>query len=406
MRPIPVVFHIGPLQVHTYGIGLALTFWFGFTYFERRLKRYGYRTDWFVGVFLWIILSAVVGARALHVLSNLSYYTHSPDQVLAIWHGGLSSFGGLLFAVPTGIILTHRRCPELPIGRALDIIAPVLLASWAMGRLLGPQLMVAGGGHPTHQWFGMYYAGQAGRRLPVPIFQALEDFSVFLVLIFIERRLDHWPDGSIRSGYPTGTVIGTAMVLWGIERALDEHLWLGEDGHLGSLLVQIAGVLLVVGERRSSSGHAGAGGSGHACTARRRRPMAPSWPGSIRFKRVTRPAVGCHRSGARVVAVARNIALVCADAAVRTGPPNGPSEPAKSAEPATSDEGGTRRWVISVFGRWPKRIPTIWPWSRPTVPRCGRASCSATPTNSSTPYGHRGWRGATWSPPCCPTVPK
>jgi hypothetical protein len=83
--------------------------------------------------------------------------------------------------------------------------------------------------------------------LPVPIFQAIEDFSVFLVLIFIERRLARWPDGSIRSGYPSGTVIGTAMVLWGIERTLDEHLWLGEDGRLGSLLVQIAGVLLVVG---------------------------------------------------------------------------------------------------------------------------------------------------------------
>jgi hypothetical protein len=37
------------------------------------------------------------------------------------------------------------------------------------------------------------------------------------------------------------------MVLWGIERTLDEHLWLGEDGHLGSLLVQIAGIGLVVG---------------------------------------------------------------------------------------------------------------------------------------------------------------
>jgi uncharacterized iron-regulated membrane protein len=37
------------------------------------------------------------------------------------------------------------------------------------------------------------------------------------------------------------------MVLWGIERTLDEHLWLGEDGHLGSMLVQIAGVLLVLG---------------------------------------------------------------------------------------------------------------------------------------------------------------
>ena len=81
----------------------------------------------------------------------------------------------------------------------------------------------------------------------MPIFQSLEDFSVFLILIAIERRLNKWPDGSARSGYPTGIVIGTGMVLWGIERTLDEHLWLGEDGHLGSLLVQIAGVALVVG---------------------------------------------------------------------------------------------------------------------------------------------------------------
>src|ERR1035441_5822828 len=109
MRPIPVLFHIGPLQVHTYGIGLAVTFWFAFTYFERRLRRNGYRTDWFVPVFLWIILAAVVGARALHVLSDLHYYTQNPGQILSIWHGGLSSFGGLLLAIPTGIVLTRRR---------------------------------------------------------------------------------------------------------------------------------------------------------------------------------------------------------------------------------------------------------------------------------------------------------
>jgi phosphatidylglycerol:prolipoprotein diacylglycerol transferase len=246
MKPIPVAFHIGPLEVHTYGIGLALTFWFGFVYFERRLKRNGYRTDWLVPVFLWIILAAVVGARVLHVLTNTGYYSAHPGDIFAVWEGGLSSFGGLLFAVPTGIILTRRRCPELALGRALDLVAPVLLACWAMGRLLGPQLMVAGGGHPTHQWFGMYYADQVGKRLPVPIFQALEDFAVFLILIAIERALDRWPDGTRRIGYPSGVVIGTGMILWGIERSLDEHLWLGEDGRLGSDLVQLAGVLLIV----------------------------------------------------------------------------------------------------------------------------------------------------------------
>ena len=248
MKPIPVAFHIGPLEVHTYGIGLALTFWFGFVYFERRLKRNGYRTDWLVPVFLWIILAAVVGARVLHVLTNTGYYSNHPGDVFAVWQGGLSSFGGLLFAVPTGVILTRRRCPELALGRALDLVAPVLMACWAMGRLLGPQLMVNGGGHQTHQWFGMYYAGdQVGKRLPVPIFQALEDFAVFLILIAIERHLDRWPDRTRRIGYPSGVVIGTGMILWGIERSLDEHLWLGEDGRLGSSLVQLAGLLLVVG---------------------------------------------------------------------------------------------------------------------------------------------------------------
>ncbi len=247
MRPIPVAFHIGPLEVHTYGIGLALTFWFGCVYFERRLRANGYRTDWFVPVFLWIIVAAVVGARAMHVVSNLGYYAHHPADVLAVWQGGLSSFGGLLLAVPVGVLLTRRRCPELPLGRALDLAAPVLMACWAIGRLLGPQLMVAGGGHATHQWFGMYYADQPGRRLPVPIFQALEDFAVYLVLIAIERRLDRWPDGSRRTGYPPGLVLGTAMVLWGVERSLDEHLWLGEDGRIGSDLVQAAGLALVLG---------------------------------------------------------------------------------------------------------------------------------------------------------------
>lgn len=247
MKPIPVVFHLGPLQVHTYGIGLAITFWVAYRYFDRRLRRNGYPTDWVVGMFLWVIVSAVVGARAMHVLANLGYYSSHPLQVLLVWHGGLSSWGGLLAAVPTAVYVVHRRCPSLRIGRALDLVAPVLMAAWAMGRLLGPQLMVAGGGHPTTQWFGMYYADQVGKRLPVPIFQAMEDFAVFAVLLWVEHRCNRWPDGRPRTGYPPGAVLGTGMVLWGIERAVDEHLWLTTAGHLGAILVQLAGLALMVG---------------------------------------------------------------------------------------------------------------------------------------------------------------
>jgi phosphatidylglycerol---prolipoprotein diacylglyceryl transferase len=256
MRPIPVAFHIWFLEIHTYGIGLALTFWFGLRYTERRLRKAGYPWQWVTGMFVWVIVAAIVGARAMHVLSDLSYYSHYPLQVFAVWQGGLSSFGGLILAVPVALVSTHRRCPELKLMRFADLMAPVLMACWGIGRLLGPQLMVAGGGHPTKQWFGMYYADQAGKRLPVPIFQAMEDLSIFVILLLVERWLRNIAparavdaDGAVtgpRLLPPAGIVIGVGMVLWGIERFFDEHLWLGEDGHLGSILVQIAGVALAV----------------------------------------------------------------------------------------------------------------------------------------------------------------
>jgi hypothetical protein len=128
-----------------------------------------------------------------------------------------------------------------------------------MGRLLGPQLMVNGGGHPTHQWFGMYYAGLHPNQkvLPVPLFQAMEDFAIFGILLLVERWLrantpSTASDGSALTPStapppPAGIVLGVGMALWGMERFFDEHLWLGEDGYLGSILVQIAGVALSVG---------------------------------------------------------------------------------------------------------------------------------------------------------------
>ena len=249
MRPIPVVFNIWKLKIHTYGIGLAITFWFAVRYYERRVRRAGYPYQWITGVFLWVVVASIVGARGVHVLANLSGpypaspdYLHHPSQILQIWNGGLSSFGGLLGGVPTGVILARRRCPQLKTLLALDLVAPVLMASWALGRLLGPQLMVNGGGHPTHQWFGMQYAtGNPAqpftpKELPVPIFQAIECFIIYLILIWVERRF---------RSRPNGFVLAAAMALWGLSRFAEQHLWLSDQAsHLGGILVQAAGLTL------------------------------------------------------------------------------------------------------------------------------------------------------------------
>jgi len=236
MRPIPIVFHIGPLQIHTYGIGLAITFFFAYKYFEKRLRDNGYPSEWLMTSFLWIVLAAIVGARVVHVLANISLYSAQPSLIFQIWNGGLSSFGGLLFALPTGMYLCRKRCPELALGKALDLIAPVLMAAWALGRLLGPQLMVRGGGKPTTAWYGMYYAGQVGKHVPAPLFQAIECFAILLILFQVEKRF--------RQG-PTGMVLAAAGALWGLDRFLDEVFWLAIPRFWDS--VEVVGLVLCFG---------------------------------------------------------------------------------------------------------------------------------------------------------------
>ncbi len=243
VKPIPVAFHIGPLVVHTYGIGLAITFWFAYRYFAKRLRDNGYRDDWLGTAFIWIIVSAIVGARAVHVIANWnSDYSHNLSGILQIWNGGLTSFGGLALAFPVGLYITRKRCPELRLSRAADLVAPVLVVAWAIGRLLGPQLMVNGGGHPTKAWFGMQYAngngGYTPRELPVPIFQSIECFIIFLIVLQVEK----W---TARHGNrPLGFLVSAAAVLWGASRFVDEKFWLNPD--VGTDAVEIASIAFVV----------------------------------------------------------------------------------------------------------------------------------------------------------------
>lgn len=241
MKPIPVVFHIGPLQLHTYGLGLAITFWFSYRYLERRFKAHGYPTEWLGSLAVRGIVAALIGARLVHVVAHLSVYAADPVQILEVWQGGLSSFGGLALGLATGFYLAYRRLPGVRLGVIADLAAPVLLAGWALGRLLGPQLMVRGGGHPTQQWFGLYYAGEVGKRLPVPLFQAAITFVVLLVVWRVERA-------EVAAGGPVGIVASVALGLWGTGRFTEEHLWLatGGSGHGGALAVEVAGIVLAV----------------------------------------------------------------------------------------------------------------------------------------------------------------
>lgn len=233
---IPTAIAVGPFTFYLYGLGLATATWITYRAIQRRLSSRALPTEQWAYFAAATIGSGLLGARAAHVATNWSYYRDHVSSVASLWQGGLASFGGLALATPVALVLARRWWPQRTLLEFADIVIPAIVAGWAVGRALGPQFMFAGGGHETHQWFGMSYAGQVGRRVPVPLIQAAEDGLLWLLLLCVERRKTS-----------PGTVTGIAMVTWGVVRFLDEYYLLGEQGHSGSLAVQGSSLALAIG---------------------------------------------------------------------------------------------------------------------------------------------------------------
>lgn len=235
MSGFPTSFHLGPLLFHTYGFGLALAAFVAYVYSRHRLREKGISEEPFARFTFWLIVGGLIGARAANIATNWSYYHGHPGRWIAVWQGGLASFGGIALAVVVGVVLQRRWWPETKLALFTDALVPALIAGWALGRFLGPQFMVDGGGHLTHQWFGLHYHGQVGKRVPVPLIQGCEDGLLWLVLISLERT---------RLKNVTGFITAIGMIVWGLVRSTDERLLLGQQSHSGSIGVQLAGLAL------------------------------------------------------------------------------------------------------------------------------------------------------------------
>jgi phosphatidylglycerol:prolipoprotein diacylglycerol transferase len=234
---VPTSFHLGPLVFHTYGFGLAIAAYVCYLYSRHRLARAGFELAHFFSYAVALVVSGLVGARLANVATNWSYYSGHPGRWIAVWQGGLASFGGIALALPVAVILQRHWWPGSSFARFADAMVPALVAGWALGRVLGPQFMVDGGGHLTHSWFGIHYAGQMGKRVPVPLIQGAEDGLLWGLLVLVERR---WTTKF------AGALSALAMIVWGLVRAFDEHWLLGQESHSGSIGVQFAGLALAL----------------------------------------------------------------------------------------------------------------------------------------------------------------
>ena len=95
----PILFKVGSWEVRWYGLMWGLGFILAYEIVSRLFKKEKYPEDWVDKLFVYCIVSTVIGARLGHCLFyEWDYYSAHPVEIFKIWKGGLASHGGV-FAI-------------------------------------------------------------------------------------------------------------------------------------------------------------------------------------------------------------------------------------------------------------------------------------------------------------------
>jgi prolipoprotein diacylglyceryl transferase len=126
------VIEIGPLELHAYGLMLALGVLAAAAIAERRYTRWGGEARTITEIAVPVVLGGVIGARVYHLFTGYDWDEGGVVGALRIWEGGLSIWG----AVAGGLIalLAVARARRLDTLMLMDAIAPGLAVAQAIGR--------------------------------------------------------------------------------------------------------------------------------------------------------------------------------------------------------------------------------------------------------------------------------
>lgn len=127
-------FSVGPITLYWWGgfvaLGIAVTLLLARHLAQREKLSF----DHIIDLSVWTVAAALVGSRLMHVFFyEPAFFFANPAEILKVWHGGMSSTGGIILGTSAAIAYIVRN--KLDIRAYGDIIARAIPASWVIGRL-------------------------------------------------------------------------------------------------------------------------------------------------------------------------------------------------------------------------------------------------------------------------------
>jgi phosphatidylglycerol:prolipoprotein diacylglycerol transferase len=221
----PILFELGDWPVYSYGVLLAAAYLAALQLAVVRARRQGIDGARVMDLGIYLIISALVGAKLMLVAVDFNYYVSLPGELFSLVRAGGVFYGGLIAAVVVALWLVRRY--GLSMWTTADLFAPGIALGHVIGRL-GCLLAGCCYGRPTDVAWGITFTDpvaheNVGTPLGIPLhptqlYDAGAELLILILLLVTERRGRTFP----------GRTFWLYILLYGISRFVVE-IYRGDD---------------------------------------------------------------------------------------------------------------------------------------------------------------------------------
>ena len=215
----PILFEIGGFPVYTYGLLLAAAYLLGLQFALVRARARGLDGNRVMDLGIWIIVSALVGAKAMLLIVEHDKFGWSWNELVNLFRSAGVFYGGLIAAVAVALFYLWRH--RMPVWTVTDVFAPGIALGHVIGRL-GCLFAGCCFGRPTDMPWGITFhsefaAQNVGTTLGIPLhptqlYEAGAELLILAVLLLTEKKGRPFP----------GRTFWSYMFLYGVTRFIIE----------------------------------------------------------------------------------------------------------------------------------------------------------------------------------------
>lgn len=235
----PVLVNLGPFEIRYYGLVYVIGFllaYFILKILAKNGKIKNINSRKVDDLIIYLIIGVIVGARIFEILFyEPAFYFSNPLEMFMIWHGGLSFHGGLVgIIIATLFFCKKNKVKFYDLADVLVIPAALMLGFGRIANFINGELW----GTITNVPWCVKFQGVEGCRHPSQIYEALKNFFIFFVLIFLNKN-------KAKYKLKKGTIFWIFVLLYGILRFIT-NFWRDDPRILGISMGQFLSLIMIV----------------------------------------------------------------------------------------------------------------------------------------------------------------